>query len=176
MELQNRQLQQRIWWLLAALFAASFGVVATLYRKLRTTNRLLATKNSELSFQSSRDPLTALFNRRHFENFISEGRGESDRRSGAVERPVQALLLIDLDHFKLINDQFGDAAGDAVLIAIARRLRETLRETDMIVRWAARNSSCSFRRRPWIASTRSSRGSCTPCPRSRSSTWAITST
>ena len=134
-ELQNRQLQQRIWWLLAAVFAASFGVVAVLYRKLRMTNRLLASKNSELSFQSSRDPLTALYNRRHFQNFINEGRGESDRRAGAVAQPVQALLLIDLDHFKLINDQFGHAAGDAVLIAVARRLRDTLRETDMIVRW-----------------------------------------
>ena len=134
-ELQNRQLQQRIWWLLAAVFAASFAVVAVLYRKLRMTNRLLATKNSELSFQSSRDPLTALYNRRHFQNFINEGRAESDRRTDAVEKPVQALLLIDLDHFKLINDQFGHAAGDAVLIAVARRLRDTLRETDMIVRW-----------------------------------------
>jgi diguanylate cyclase (GGDEF)-like protein len=134
-ELQNRQLQQRIWWLLAAVFAASFGVVAVLYRKLRMTNRLLASKNSELSFQSSRDPLTALYNRRHFQNFINEGHGETNRRRGAIERPVQALLLIDLDHFKLINDQFGHAAGDAVLIAVARRLRDTLRETDMIVRW-----------------------------------------
>jgi diguanylate cyclase (GGDEF)-like protein len=134
-ELQNKQLQQRIWWLLAAVFAVSFGVVAVLYRKLRMTNRLLATKNSELSFQSSRDPLTALYNRRHFQNFINEGRGETDRRAGAVAKPVQALLLIDLDHFKLINDQFGHAAGDAVLIAVARRLRDTLRETDMIVRW-----------------------------------------
>jgi diguanylate cyclase (GGDEF)-like protein len=134
-ELQNRRLQQRIWWLLAAVFAASFGVVAVLYRKLRMTNQLLASKNSELSFQSSRDPLTALYNRRHFQNFINEDRGETDRRSDAVEKPVQALLLIDLDHFKLINDQFGHAAGDAVLIAVARRLRDTLRETDMIVRW-----------------------------------------
>jgi diguanylate cyclase (GGDEF)-like protein len=134
-ELQNRQWQQRIWWLLAAAFAASFAIVAFLYRKLRETNRLLADKNSELSFQSSRDPLTALYNRRHFQNFINEGRGELERRRGAIERPVQALLLIDLDHFKLINDQFGHAAGDAVLIAVARRLRETLRETDMIVRW-----------------------------------------
>jgi diguanylate cyclase (GGDEF)-like protein len=134
-ELQNRQWQQRVWWLLAAVFAASFAIVAFLYRKLRETNRLLAEKNSELSFQSSRDPLTALYNRRHFQNFINEGRGELERRRGAIERPVQALLLIDLDHFKLINDQFGHAAGDAVLIAVARRLRETLRETDMIVRW-----------------------------------------
>jgi diguanylate cyclase (GGDEF)-like protein len=134
-ELQNRQLQQRIWWLLAAVFATSFGIVAVLYRKLRTTNQLLASKNSELSFQSSRDPLTALYNRRHFQNFINEVRGEADRRRDEVEKPVQALLLIDLDHFKLINDQFGHAAGDAVLIAVARRLRDTLRETDMIVRW-----------------------------------------
>ncbi len=133
-EIQTKQWQQRIWWLLAALFAVSFAVVAVLYRKLRTTNKLLGEKNSELSFQSSRDPLTALYNRRHFQNFINEGRGDMERR-GAIERPVQALLLIDLDHFKLINDQFGHAAGDAVLIAVARRLRETLRETDMIVRW-----------------------------------------
>ena len=134
-EIQNKQWQQRIWWLLATVFAASFAVVAVLYRKLRTTNKLLGEKNSELSFQSSRDPLTALYNRRHFQNFINEGRGDTDRRRGAVDKPVQALLLIDLDHFKLINDQFGHAAGDAVLIAVARRLRETLRETDMIVRW-----------------------------------------
>src|SRR4030095_4633736 len=134
-EIQNRQWQQRIWWLLAFVFAVSFAVVAVLYRKLRTTNKLLGEKNSELSFQSSRDPLNALYNRRHFQNFIKDGRGDMERRRGAVERPVQALLLIDLDHFKLINDQFGHAAGDAVLIAVARRLRETLRETDMIVRW-----------------------------------------
>jgi len=45
------------------------------------------------------------------------------------------LLLIDIDLFKQTNDQYGHVAGDAVLVAVARRLRETLRETDMIVRW-----------------------------------------
>jgi diguanylate cyclase (GGDEF)-like protein len=134
-EIRARQLEQRIWWLLAAVFAASFAIVAVLYRKLRTTNRLLAQRNSELSIQSSRDPLTSLYNRRHFQSFINEVHGEADRRRVAPDKATQAILLIDLDHFKLINDQFGHAAGDAVLVAIARRLREVLRETDMIVRW-----------------------------------------
>ena len=134
-EIRTRQFEQRIWWLLAAVFAVSFAIVAFLYRKLRETNRLLAQRNSELSFQSSRDPLTALYNRRHFQNFITEIHSDADRRRAAPDNPVQAILLIDLDHFKLINDQFGHAAGDAVLVAIARRLREALRETDMIVRW-----------------------------------------
>jgi diguanylate cyclase (GGDEF)-like protein len=39
------------------------------------------------------------------------------------------------DHFKAVNDRYGHAAGDAVLIALARRLRQTLRDEDMIVRW-----------------------------------------
>jgi GGDEF domain-containing protein len=61
---------------------------------------------------------------------------------------VHALLLIDIDLFKQTNDRFGHAAGDAVLVAIARRLRETLRETDIIVRWGGEEFWSSFRRRP----------------------------
>ena len=133
-ELRTGNLQQRAWWMLAGLFGASFAVVAVLYRKLRTTNRLLGEKNRELSFQSSRDPLTALYNRRYFQDYIGDAVGRDERRRAEGET-IEALLLIDLDHFKEINDQHGHAAGDAVLVAIAERLRETLRETDMIVRW-----------------------------------------
>ena len=134
-ELRNRQLQQGVWWLLALGFAVSFAVVAILYRKLRVTNRLLGQKNLELSFQSSRDPLTALYNRRYFQDFIGEAGNPTERRASTPENPVQALLLIDIDHFKQINDRHGHAAGDAVLVAVAHRLREALRDTDMIVRW-----------------------------------------
>jgi diguanylate cyclase (GGDEF)-like protein len=133
-ELRARVLQERVWWLLAAVFAVSFVVVAALYRKLRTTNRLLGQKNQELSFQSSRDPLTTLYNRRYFQDFIGDRSAQAERRRGDG-RTIQALLLIDLDHFKETNDRYGHAAGDAVLVAVARRLRDTLRETDMIVRW-----------------------------------------
>jgi diguanylate cyclase (GGDEF)-like protein len=46
-----------------------------------------------------------------------------------------SVYLIDVDHFKTINDRFGHAGGDAVLIEIARRLRATLRDEDLVVRW-----------------------------------------
>jgi diguanylate cyclase (GGDEF)-like protein len=134
-ELRNRELEQRVWWSLAALFGLSFFVIAVLYHKLRATNRLLAQKNVALRQQSSRDPLTALYNRRHFQEFIRDLPAPAERRRGAGEAPVQALLLIDIDHFKQINDRHGHAAGDAVLMVVAERLRDTLRETDMIVRW-----------------------------------------
>jgi len=135
-ELENRALRERIWWLLAAVFAVSFIVVAVLYHKLRVTNGLLATKNRDLSVRSSRDPLTALYNRRYFQDYMRDERNRPERRRrGDGENPLHALLLIDIDLFKQTNDQYGHAAGDAVLIVVARRLRDALRETDMIVRW-----------------------------------------
>ncbi len=134
-EIANSVLIQRIWWLLAVLFGASFLVVAWLYRKLHRANELLARTNSELSVQSSRDPLTALYNRRYFQNFIAAEKARPDQSRRGDDNTTRALLLIDIDHFKETNDRFGHALGDAALIAVANRLRETLRETDTIVRW-----------------------------------------
>jgi diguanylate cyclase (GGDEF)-like protein len=135
-ELENKALQQRIWWLLAAIFAASFIVIAVFYRKLRVTNALLAQKNQELKVRSNRDPLTALYNRRYFQDFMRDEHSRPERRRrDDGDKLIHALLLIDIDFFKQTNDRYGHAAGDMVLVTIARRLRETLRETDMIVRW-----------------------------------------
>lgn len=134
-EIANRVMLQRVWWLVAALFAVSFFVVAWLYRKLRHTNRLLGEKNAELSVQSVRDPLTSLFNRRYFQEFIAAQGTRTDQRRREDDATARALFLIDIDHFKETNDRFGHAIGDAVLVAVAARLREALRETDMVVRW-----------------------------------------
>jgi diguanylate cyclase (GGDEF)-like protein len=131
-EIDNRRLQQRVWWLLALVFALASVVVGILYRKVRQANARLKEKNLELKQQSVRDPLTGLYNRRHFQEFMREHAHGKAVPDGDT---VGALFLIDVDQFKQINDTFGHAAGDVVLGAIANNLREILRETDMIVRW-----------------------------------------
>ena len=126
-QLRRRDLQQRLWWLLAAAFVLSFAVVALLYRRVRETNRLLSSSNELLKVQSERDPLTGLANRRHFQAAM--------RQLAADGKLSGTVYLIDIDHFKHINDRHGHSTGDAVLVDVARRLRETLREEDLIVRW-----------------------------------------
>jgi diguanylate cyclase (GGDEF)-like protein len=139
-EIDNRRLQQNVWWLLALVFALSAFIVYFLYRKVRQANAQLEVKNHELKQQSARDPLTALYNRRHFQEFM-RGHPEIERPAGSAagmgsgDDMVSALYLMDVDHFKHINDTYGHAAGDAVLREIADALRDILRETDMIVRW-----------------------------------------
>ncbi|HEX9582215.1 MAG TPA: GGDEF domain-containing protein [Gemmatimonadales bacterium] len=75
------------------------------------------------------DPLTALPNRRQFMN-AGERTVEQVRRYGRTA----SLLVIDLDHFKAINDRYGHAAGDAALQAVARLLREHQRAADLPAR------------------------------------------
>ncbi|MEO1305421.1 MAG: GGDEF domain-containing protein, partial [Pseudomonadota bacterium] len=77
------------------------------------------------------DPLTGLLNRRAFAHRYDR----ESARYGRTNRPV-SLLLIDLDHFKLINDKHGHAAGDAALRLLSEHLRQTRRYgTDDVARW-----------------------------------------
>ncbi|MES1162534.1 MAG: GGDEF domain-containing protein, partial [Rhizobacter sp.] len=120
--LANRDLLQRIWWLLATVMALAIVLVAMLYRRVRETNRRLAANHVQLRAQSERDPLTNLANRRHFQSVMAT--------LGAAHRFEGALLLVDIDHFKHVNDTHGHAAGDQVLIEVAKRLNEAVRSDD----------------------------------------------
>lgn len=126
-QLHRGELQRRLGWLLAAAFVLTFAVVGLLYRRVRQTNRLLATSNERLKVQSERDPLTGLANRRHFQTVM--------RQLAADGKLSGTFFLIDIDHFKTVNDRHGHSAGDTVLVEVAQRLRSTLREEDLIVRW-----------------------------------------
>ncbi|MFN0185877.1 MAG: GGDEF domain-containing protein [Aquabacterium sp.] len=78
---------------------------------------------------SSRDPLTGLANRRNFELALAR---EIDRVARAGEPAL--LLIVDIDHFKAVNDNHGHPAGDAVLRAVAKELARTVRPMDLVAR------------------------------------------
>ncbi len=132
--ISNQRLQQIIT-VLGAIVTVMGGVfVYLLYRRVRKTNQKLREANKQLEFHAVRDPLTGLFNRRSFFDLMNKralngngGRREDDNPDG--------LMILDIDHFKHINDTLGHAGGDAVLIEIAKRLRSTVRDTDMVMRW-----------------------------------------
>ena len=106
--------------------AALFGNVAINQRELvkivhHTVRRDLDERS--LRAAASEDSLTGLANRGRFDQLLNE----SDDRDAT-------LLFIDLDHFKSINDQYGHAVGDQVLIQVACRLRSSCRPTDVVAR------------------------------------------
>ena len=83
----------------------------------------------ELEYNATHDPLTDLANRVAFETAL-----ESAVRSSALGEGQHALCLIDLDHFKAVNDGAGHSAGDALLQDLGKLLRESCRETDFVAR------------------------------------------
>lgn len=91
-------------------------------------NHLLA-QNATLAHQANHDPLTGLPNRSYFESKLAQALADAHDLGTHV-----ALLYLDSDRFKEINDQLGHGAGDAVLVAIAERLRQPLREGDLVAR------------------------------------------
>ncbi len=135
-DIKNSRLQQIIT-LLAAIVTVMVGIfIFMLYRKVKQTNAKLEEVNQQLEFHSVRDPLTGLYNRRSFLELMRQRDTEvPDERRGGDEDSPDCLMIMDIDHFKHINDTWGHAAGDAVLIEVAKRLRSVVRDTDMILRW-----------------------------------------
>lgn len=91
---------------------------------------MLLDSNAQLKAASTHDQLTGLPNRRLMIERLTAEASSVDRR-----REAFSLALIDIDHFKKINDAYGHDAGDALLVSIAGALRETLRDYDLCARW-----------------------------------------
>ncbi len=129
--LANRDLLHRVLAVAALVLLLGVAAVALLYRRVRATHSQLVSSQAALRVQSQRDPLTHLANRRHFLSLM-----QHERSRGRAERGFEgALLLVDIDHFKHVNDGHGHAAGDQVLCEVARRLTEAVRGDDLVVRW-----------------------------------------
>lgn len=97
---------------------------------LNTTVSALRERDKKLWRMANHDPLTGLINRHRFSELLDE---EIDRI--AADGTMSALLFIDLDQFKYVNDTVGHAAGDRLLKSVARRLQDGVRETDIVSRF-----------------------------------------
>ena len=100
-----------------------------LLEEMQAWQNHLQSENESLAHQASHDSLTGLPNRAFF-----EGRLIRALRSAAKANERVAVLFLDSDRFKDINDNYGHAAGDAVLVAVATRVRAQLREDDLVAR------------------------------------------
>jgi two-component system cell cycle response regulator len=99
-----------------------------LIRRKQQHDQLRATVRSGLNAAIT-DPLTGLYNRRYLAPHLARMADQA-----AVSGREFAVMMLDIDHFKTINDAYGHAAGDMVLIGIADRLRENLRAIDLVAR------------------------------------------
>lgn len=113
------------------VFATLLAVLSAIFSSAITqTAGEYAARNAELSYQASTDPLTGLYNRRHLLEVL-----EAESRRGRHVGGSFAVIVGDIDHFKTINDRHGHHCGDAVLVAVARVLRDAVRGQDLVARW-----------------------------------------
>jgi diguanylate cyclase (GGDEF)-like protein len=104
---------------IAAAFAGQAGIAVTNARLFEQVQRMART-----------DDLTSTLNRRHF--FVLAQREFA--RARRYERPLSAVML-DIDHFKQVNDTYGHATGDEVLRQVAQRCRSSIRDVDILGRY-----------------------------------------
>ena len=147
-QLENAQLTQQRWLLVAVLALTLVLVFYWRWQNRRYTKLLeqqvaqrteeLAERNQRLQTLSFTDSLTGLSNRHHFFSVIDGTVAAVDQRvqqAGPDGRSDLVFAIIDIDHFKTINDSYGHAAGDIVLQDFAAILKQCTRESDLLVRW-----------------------------------------
>lgn len=122
---------------LITAFNAMVGRLGTKSREIEESHRALQEQHEAfqqhletVSKLSITDTLTKLHNRRYFDTELQR----EIKRTGRSGQGI-SLLIIDIDHFKQLNDRYGHAAGDEFLKQVARILREIVRETDLLARF-----------------------------------------
>jgi diguanylate cyclase (GGDEF)-like protein len=147
------------WWARSLMVVMGIGLVGMFVhsriRVIRRRNRLLeemvaartrelVRANAALRDQSLSDPLTGLRNRRYLSvampdtvaQIRREQRGSALGREERMSQNVDIVfIMVDIDHFKAVNDQFGHTAGDRVIQEMADILRGAIRDSDSVIRW-----------------------------------------
>jgi diguanylate cyclase len=106
------------------------GRLARLRLRDRRQRHELTQALSRIQDLATRDELTGLVNRRQMNLLL-----EQERQRGARSGRLFAVAMIDIDHFKAVNDHYGHGVGDEVLRSLARQMPQALRGTDVVARW-----------------------------------------
>ena len=106
------------------------GLLSRLRKKLKLQTMELADALARIQDMATRDELTQLINRRQMADMMTNEAARRDRTGAAL-----CLAVIDIDHFKRVNDTLGHAAGDAVLRCFAEQALATVRRNDVLARW-----------------------------------------
>ncbi len=133
----EHQFDYAILWKIAAAATPLVVLIVVWNRKLMKLNRKIAAQHRELVRKSEKlellsitDQLTGLFNRRHINNTLAAEIERIDR----YNRPL-SIIILDIDHFKKVNDTYGHQVGDRVLYHFAETISENIRKSDIAGRW-----------------------------------------
>jgi diguanylate cyclase (GGDEF)-like protein len=111
-------------------FSIMGGYVSSLRKKLGEAHAGLERALLRIEHLAARDELTGVLNRRSLVEVLDQQKGRSDRYGA-----VFSILMVDIDHFKLVNDTHGHPAGDAVLARFAKVAAASLRQSDTFGRY-----------------------------------------
>ena len=139
-QLDVDDLQARAHERLIALNEHYEGIVRTLEELLERKDvleRELRTANERLEHLASTDELTGVANRRAIEEALRRDLARADRDATPL-----SVILIDVDHFKSVNDTWGHATGDAVLSSLGKLMKSVLRTSDVAGRWGGEEFLC----------------------------------
>lgn len=123
-----------VFWLFISLALGRFTFMSIATSELRAQlwdrNRELRESLARIDELATRDHMTKLYNRRHMDGLMAQELARVDRGGANF-----CLAMVDIDHFKRVNDDFGHEIGDKTLVELARLLWTFIRETDQVARW-----------------------------------------
>ena len=125
--------EELVWIITNSSHAVASNLLFMLVKRLRYGNDIIFQDRERLErykFNATTDPLTGLFNRRWLTSMLPR----QIQRSHTCSEPL-SLVMIDIDHFKQFNDNYGHVGGDRALCAAASSIRESVRPADMVVRY-----------------------------------------
>lgn len=128
--LAEQKLREKLLFFIIFVSVISISLLIWKRYGLENDNKNLQSSNRELYKQSNLDTLTGLYNRRYFLDYLAQQGQLPTSKDTRV-----CLAIIDIDHFKRVNDSYGHDIGDEVLVRVGQLIQSKIRKDDLLIRW-----------------------------------------